>query len=144
MKRAIEIHRRSGGPESLDTAPCLCLLAEIRLDAGDPAGARTLLLQAQSLQEKGLGPEHPDLARTLHLQAQALLRQDQPAEALPLQRRAIAITERSRGSEFAPLADALTTLAEIETALGHGDQATLARERAEAIRRGTARPAANR
>jgi serine/threonine protein kinase/Tfp pilus assembly protein PilF len=144
VTRAIEIHRRSGGPESLDTAPCLCLLAEIRLDAGDPAGARTLLLQAQSLQEKGLGPAHPDLARTLHLQAQALLRQDQPAEALPLQRRAIAITETSRGTEFAPLADALTTLAEIETALGHGDQAARARERAEAIRRGAARPAVNR
>jgi ATP/maltotriose-dependent transcriptional regulator MalT len=60
LEDAIASLRKQDEPVRL--AEALCNLAELRADAGDMAGARTLLDEAEALRRKVMPAAHPALA----------------------------------------------------------------------------------
>jgi tetratricopeptide (TPR) repeat protein len=82
------------GPERMEVARSLNVLADRYAAQGKAAEAKPLYERALAIEEKAMGPEGLDLAITLDSYAAALRQMNRDAEAEPMEARAKAIRER--------------------------------------------------
>lgn len=95
FRGAAAIYERKFGPRHSSVGNALAGLGLALQDAGDAAGARTILERAVDICETSLGPDHPALARALTSLALVLRNQGEIPAAIPLMERAVRIEEAS-------------------------------------------------
>ena len=133
-ERSLAIKERVLGPDDLEVATSLHLLANLHLAAADFSGARPLYERALAIREKALGPENPAVADTLATFASLLFDTGEYAAALPLNERALAIREKALGPGHPLVAASLNNIANLHAVMGDFGEARAAQERAIAIR----------
>jgi CHAT domain-containing protein len=134
VERAVEIRRNELGPEHLDVANSLRILAIIYRAKGETAKAEPIQQLVLSIREKRLGPEHPLVAQTLHNLANIYDDSGNPAKAEQFYRRGLAIGEKALGPEHPQVATSLNSLAIINLDKGDYARAEQLQQRALAIR----------
>ena len=113
IRRALQIHEESLGPEHPDVAVCLNHLAQL-LEATDRRDeAEPLLRRALEIDEEAYGPRHPRVATDLSHLAQWLHDTHRLVEAEPLLRRALDIDEEAFGPRHPEVATDLANLAQL-------------------------------
>jgi CHAT domain-containing protein/Tfp pilus assembly protein PilF len=133
-ERAVEIRRDELGPEHLDVAQSLGILAVIYRAKGETAEAEPIQQLVLSIREKSLGPEHPLVAQTLHNLANLYDNRGRSAQAERLYQRALAIGEKTLGPEHPGVAISLNSLGIINFDKGDYARAEQFYQRALAIR----------
>src|SRR5260370_27477349 len=93
-ERAVEMSKRTGGPERPETADALNELAFLFKKIGDYAEAEPLLQEALRIRQKALGPEHSDTARSLNNLAALYWAIGKYAKAEPLLQEALRIRQK--------------------------------------------------
>ena len=99
ISQAIEIQRKSLGPESPDTLQSMGNLASFEMDLGDYAKAETLCRQAIEVQRRVVGPEHPETLDVMDNLGIALMYQGKYAEAESVLNQTAEIRRRVSGPE---------------------------------------------
>ena len=112
-KEALEKAEKALGPDHVDVARIMNILAGAYFAQGQYAEAEPLIKRAQAIREKALGPEHADIAVGLFALAELCWAQDRPQEAEPLYKRALAIMEKATEPDNGGLALTLERLAEL-------------------------------
>jgi tetratricopeptide (TPR) repeat protein len=111
LQSALSIGEAALGPEHLDLAELLVLVAQGTVQRGDLAAAATQLRRALAIRERALGPEHPVVGASLNNLAMVYVRQGARDDAELLYRRCLAIGRRAHGSEHVTVAATLHDLA---------------------------------
>jgi CHAT domain-containing protein/Tfp pilus assembly protein PilF len=132
-RRALNIRRKTVGPDHPDTATSLNNLALLYDATGAYARAETLYKRALAIRQKTLGAEHPDTAVTLNNLAEVYHTIGAYDKAEPLYQRALAIRESKLGSEAPETAASLNNLAALYHDLGLYAKAEPLYERALAV-----------
>src|SRR5439155_27145480 len=65
-ERSLRIKEKVLGPDHLEVAKRLTILASVHRESSDWAGARPLFERALTIREESLGPDHPDVAASLN------------------------------------------------------------------------------
>ena len=110
LRRALDIQRKSLGPDHPEVATSLNSLATLHHRRGDVATAESLYRQTLAIQERALGPDHPSVGYTLMNLGLLLSQRHDLAGAEPLYRRAIAIWEQRLGPDHPLVLQALGNL----------------------------------
>jgi CHAT domain-containing protein/Tfp pilus assembly protein PilF len=139
-ERAVEIHRNELGPEHLDVAQSLRVLAIIHRDKGNYERAEPLFRRALDINEKTLGPEHLNVATTLNALAVLHSKRGEYTRAEPLFERTRIIREKALGPEHPEVAGTLNNLAIIYFRRGDYPKAEQFCQRALAIKEKTLGP----
>jgi CHAT domain-containing protein/Tfp pilus assembly protein PilF len=140
VERAVEIRRDELGPEHLDVAHSLRILAIIYRAKGETAKAKPIQQLVLSTREKRLGPEHPLVAQTLHNLANLYDDRGNSAQAEQLYQRGLAIGEKTLGLEHPQVATSLNSLGIIYRDKGDYVKAEQYFQRALAIREKMLKP----
>ena len=139
-ERALALREKMLGPEHLEVANALHLLALILDDKHDYAKAESPNLRALAIREKALGPDHPDVALSLfNLAWLAKVKQDF-AQAEALYKRTLDIQERALGKDHRAVTTTLNDMAVMYNQRGDHETALQMHQRVLAIREGTLGP----
>jgi tetratricopeptide (TPR) repeat protein len=133
QKRAVELHSRIEGPESLDTAIVMTTMGNVLSNIGDYEGAIEYYEKSLELKEALVGPGHPTLGFTLTSLSQAHATFGEYEKAAELSRRAVEIFETVFGPDDPQLATPLNNLAYSLEGLGQFDEARAMHERSMEI-----------
>jgi CHAT domain-containing protein/Tfp pilus assembly protein PilF len=136
-ERALEIRTKELGPEHLDVANSLNLLANIYYEKGDYTKGEPLHQRALAIREKKLGSEHPLVAASLNNLANIHLTKGDYEKAEAPYQRALAIREKTLGSEHLEVARSHHNLAIIYHEKGDYAKAEPLYQRGLAIREKT-------
>jgi CHAT domain-containing protein/Tfp pilus assembly protein PilF len=134
VEHAVDIRRDELGPEHLDVAHSLRILAIIYRAKGETAKAEPIQQLVLSIREKRLGPEHPLVAQTLHNLANLYDDGGNSAQAEQLYQRGLEIGEKTLGPEHPQVATSLNSLGIIYRDKGDYVRAEQYFQRALAIR----------
>ncbi len=118
LRPALEIRRRSLGPEHPDVAASLNDLALALQYRGDLAGAEPLYREALGIRRQALGEQHPDVATSLADLAWLLQSRGDLAGAESLYREALGIRRQALGEVHPDVAMSLSSLATVVEARG--------------------------
>jgi CHAT domain-containing protein/Tfp pilus assembly protein PilF len=129
FKKALEIHRQTGGGDSDAVAVTLTNLGGLAAELGDFLGAIRTLGEAHAIFRRNHGPQHPDVATVLHKVGQcrmALGDYDLAEQAL---RQALEIRRRADGEESSGFVHVLNGLGVLYLRIGdrRGADRTLSR-----------------
>ena len=130
VERALDLARRSLGPEHLGTAMALSRLATLRQLQGGFTRAETLFQQSLAIYEKALGPDDVAVAQSLSNLALLYVDKGGYKQAEPLYQRAIKIEEKALGPEHPEVASLLNNLGELYRLAGAYDLAEQLSQRA--------------
>jgi tetratricopeptide (TPR) repeat protein len=111
QERAVELHSRINGPQSLDAAMAMTTMGNALSSIGDYKGAVESYENSLALKESLVGPGHPTLGFTLTSLSQAYAALGEYEKAAELSRRALDIFEKAFGADDPQLAVALNNLA---------------------------------
>jgi len=123
--QSLSIQESMLGPEHLDVATNLNILAVLYHNQGKHAEAELLYKRALAIREQILGPEHPDVATCFHNLALLYDYQGKYTLAEPLLLTALAIRKKTLGLEHCDVASSLNGLAELYRDQGKYPQAEL-------------------
>ncbi|MBI4907736.1 MAG: serine/threonine protein kinase [Acidobacteria bacterium] len=126
VQQALALMRRLRGEQHQDTADCLGILAQIRYDRADFAGALQRHRQALLIEEKAFGPVHRRVALRLNLIASALLQTREFQAAQQNMLRSLATFLKLYGEKQQDVATAWNDLSVIYSRQGKYDEAALA------------------
>ena len=129
QERALELHSRINGPESLDAARAMTTMGHALSSIGDYKGAVDSYTRSLSLKETLVGTDHPTVGFTAASLSQAYAGLNEYDEAVELARRALAILDRVFGKDDPQLAIPLNNLAYGLEGLGRYDEARAMHER---------------
>ncbi len=104
LEDAVEITRRTSGPDSPDYIISLHNLASELLDRGDLYGAEPKLREGLALRRRILGPGHPDLYYSLNNLGYDLLQRGEWRAAEPYLKESLEIVTKNMGPENPRLA----------------------------------------
>ncbi|MEU7833666.1 FxSxx-COOH system tetratricopeptide repeat protein, partial [Nonomuraea sp. NPDC049129] len=138
--RALAIADTALGPDHLDVATGLGILASSLHALGRAGEAVPLFERALAITETALGPDHPDVATGLGNLASGFSDLGRMDEAVPLQQRALTITETTLGPDHPDVAIRLGNLASSLRALGQAGEAVPLQRRALTITESTLGP----
>ena len=110
-RRAIELMQRERGPDDLELANAMNMLALLHVQLGEYANAEPLYKQALSIREKVLGADHTEVGATLHALGALYVYEGRYADAEALYERALGIKERALGPDHSEVATTLHNLA---------------------------------
>ena len=113
MRRALEIIKKSLGPDHPHVASVINNLARLMEDTNRLAEAEPLIRRALDIREKSFGSDHPEVASSLNNLATLLQRTNRLPEAETLMRRALDIREKSFGLNDLMVAILLNNLAQL-------------------------------
>ena len=133
LEEALATRLEELGEEDVDVARSLFLVANNRLNHGDPAAAKPLLQSVLSIDEEQYGPDSGAAGVTLGLLAIADWRMGNYHQALETCDRAIANLERSAGPDSTQYADVLIYKLIILREFGEFDTAEALGRRAQKI-----------
>jgi eukaryotic-like serine/threonine-protein kinase len=133
LARALEISRRSHGPDHPSVAMPLNNLGGVHLARGEHEQAEARYRDALEIRERALGPDHPVVATTLANLAIVLRLTGRLGEARSTYERALAILRSRYGSSDLRLAGMLHGLAFIDVDRGEFRAALETQEKAIAI-----------
>lgn len=111
LQEAVDINRRTSGPDSPPYAISLQNLGSSLIDRGDLYGSETKLREVLQIQRRILGPEHPGLAYVLNNLGFVLVRTGQARAAEPFLLDVIDIQSKSLGPKNPRLAGPMNNLA---------------------------------
>ena len=129
QERALELHSRINGPESLDAARAMTTMGHALSSIGDYKGAVDSYTRSLSLKETLVGTDHPTVGFTAASLSQAYAGLNEYDEAVELARRALAILDRVFGKDDPQIAIPLNNLAYGLEGLGRYDEARAMHER---------------
>lgn len=112
-KEALQVAEKNFGPDHLNVALSLNMLAYICFMLEELEPAAHLSERAVAIYEKALGPNHPDVAENLYKLADLYAFQDEYAKAEPLYKRALAIYEKAFGPDNTNVVETLNALANV-------------------------------
>jgi tetratricopeptide (TPR) repeat protein len=118
LERTLALQEKELGPDHVDQARILTMIAVVQLGQTRLAEARATSQRALELREKVLGPEHPEVAASLHVLGAIVRQMDELPTALALTQRALTLRERALGPEHPEVAASANNLAIILTELG--------------------------
>jgi CHAT domain-containing protein/tetratricopeptide (TPR) repeat protein len=133
-EQALSIREKVLGPDHIEVARSLNLIAIIYDDQNDYAKAEPLNVRALSIREKTLGPDHPDVARSLFNLAWIYKVRQEFAKAESTYLRVLAIQEKALGPNHSEVATTLNDLAVLYNQTGKTDQSIAVNKRVLAIR----------
>src|SRR5262245_49040802 len=110
-RRVIDLIGRERGPDDLELANAMNMLALLHVQLGAYAEAEPLYKQALGIRERVLGAEHSEVAATLQALAALYVYQGRYAEAEPLYQRVLDSKQRALGPDHSEVASALHNLA---------------------------------
>lgn len=134
LERTLALQEKELGPEHVELAHTLNILAVVQLGQTRFAEARKTSERALALREKLLGPEHPAVAASLHVLGSIVRQMEELPTALVLTQRALTLRERALGPEHPDVAASANNLAIILTELGRLEESRPLLLRALAIR----------
>jgi tetratricopeptide (TPR) repeat protein/CHAT domain-containing protein len=117
-ERAIEVAKRTRGPEQPEAAEALNNLGLLFKKIGDYAKAEPLYREALRIRQKDLGPEHPETATSLNDLGVLYEAMGEYAKAEPLLQEALGIRQKVLGREHPDIAASLNSLAVLDQAMG--------------------------
>ena len=117
-ERAVEVAKRTRGPEDPKTAEALNNLGLLRKKIGDYAKAEPLYQEALRIRQKVLGSEHPYTAQSLNNLGLLYKDMHEYAKAEPLLQEALRIYQKVSGSEHPYTATSLDNLASLYRVMG--------------------------
>jgi len=129
QERALELHVRLNGPESLDAAMAMTTMGHVLSSIGEYEAAIEHYQRSLELKERLVGPDHPTVASTAVSLAQAYGGIGDHERVVELSERALAIQERVFGSDDPKIAVALNNLAFGLEGLGRLDEARAVHQR---------------
>jgi tetratricopeptide (TPR) repeat protein len=129
QKRALELHQRINGPESLDAAMAMSTMGHALSSIGDYKSAVDYYEQSLALKETHVGPDHPTLGFTATSLSQAYAALGDYERGAELSQRGLAILEKAFGESDPQLAIALNNLAYSLEGLERYDEARAMHER---------------
>ncbi|MGA7632616.1 MAG: serine/threonine-protein kinase, partial [Terriglobales bacterium] len=137
QQKAVEIRRRTLGPESPETLKSMSALALIFYAQGRYAEAETLQRQTLDVQKRVLGPGHPDTLGSMDNLALVLNKEIRYAEAETLERKTLDIRRRVLGPEHPDTLTSMDSLALFlrSSELRNAEAETLYRETLDIRRR---------
>ncbi|QSQ19504.1 tetratricopeptide repeat protein [Pyxidicoccus parkwayensis] len=118
LERTLALQEKELGPDDVDQARTLAMIAVVQLGQTRLAEARATSQRALELREKVLGPEHPEVAASLHVLGAIVRQMDELPTAFELTQRALTLRERALGPEHPEVAASANNLAIILTELG--------------------------
>jgi CHAT domain-containing protein/Tfp pilus assembly protein PilF len=121
--QALKVANDTFGPDHLNTAISLNILAEIDRVTGRFAEAEPFYRRALAIREKALRPDHPDIAQVLNNLALLYYEMGRYAEAEPMNRRALTIVINALGIEHPYAATCMNNLAGLYVSLGRYPEA---------------------
>jgi tetratricopeptide (TPR) repeat protein len=127
--RALELHSRINGPESLDVAMAMSTMGHALSSVGDYKAAVDSYEKSLALKQSLVGPDHPTVGFTLTSLAQAYAGLSDYEKATDMSRRALAILEKVFGTDDPQLAISLNNLAYSLEGLEQYDEARKIHER---------------
>ncbi|MEW6266094.1 MAG: CHAT domain-containing tetratricopeptide repeat protein [Thermodesulfobacteriota bacterium] len=122
-REALAVAEKDKGPDHLEVAAALNLLALLYYEMGDYDQAEPLLLRAVRIREKALGPKDLQVAVSLNNLALVYDAKGDFAQAEPLYRRALEIREKELEPDHPDIAVSLNNLAGLYYNLGDYSQA---------------------
>jgi class 3 adenylate cyclase/tetratricopeptide (TPR) repeat protein len=131
---ALAIRERALGPDHLDVATCLHVLALVYWEQGRYDEAESLNSRVLAIRERALGPDHPDVALSLNNLAGVYRNQERYEESERMHLRALAIWEKAHGPDHPAVASMLDNIANVYHCQAHYEKAKELRTRALAIR----------
>ena len=134
-EEAVEIARRTFGPESPEMLASLGELGGILANRGRYAEAESVLVQTITLARKLRGPQHPDVAPALSWLGTVHRMLGRFGKAEALFREAIAINEATGDTNHPRLDDDIDALGMVLAARGRDEEASTYFQRALAMRR---------
>jgi tetratricopeptide (TPR) repeat protein/CHAT domain-containing protein len=136
-RRALSIRENRQGPENLDFAKSLNILAGVLYRMGDYSGAKAAYERSLGIREKALGPAHPDVATSLSNLAAVLAEMGDYEGARPLQERSLEIREKALGPDHPDVAYSLNNIGALLCKMGDYDSARPFFDRALAVKEKT-------
>lgn len=133
MQKLLATEEQRKGPEHLDTAASLYVMAVLYHHTGAYAQAEPLYQRALAIREKVLGAEHPDTATSLNNLAALYGATGAYGKAEPLVQRALATNEKVLEAEHPDTAVSLYVMGELYRATGAYGKAEPLVQRALAI-----------
>ncbi len=132
-QKALAIREKWLGPDHLEVAQSLNILAELYSELNKQPEARLLYQRALRIREQALGPNHPDVAQSLNYLAILAKEQGNFREAEPLYQKALTIREQTLGLNHPLVAQSLNNLANLSKSQGNFRAAEPLYQRALAI-----------
>ena len=132
--QALAIRERVLGPDHIEVAQSLNLLAIIYDDKSDYTKAEPLNVRALSIREKTLGVDHPDVAQSLFNLAWIYKVRQEFVRAETTYLRVLSIQENALGPNHSQVATTLNDLAVLYNQTGKYDQSIEVNKRVLAIR----------
>jgi tetratricopeptide (TPR) repeat protein len=120
--RAQGLQEKVLGPENLEVARTLDVLARVRYNLGEGHLCRDVLEQALAIKEKVLGPHHLEVANTLAGLGDALIQLGDAPRGNDLLKRAVAIKEKELGPQHLEVAYTMADLGAAYLQLGQPDK----------------------
>lgn len=122
-EEALEVRRRTFGPEHLEVARSLNSVGVLRGRTGDAAAADSMLRRALAIRSANVGDDHPDIAESLHNLARLHQERGNFPTAESLFVRALDLRRRHLGEEHESVASTLNDLGTLKRELGEFDEA---------------------
>ncbi len=113
LERALELERRTWGPDSPKTLNTLDALGKTVWHQGKYAESEKILSQALSIQRRVLGPEHPDTLLSMNNLANAYRALGKDAQAEALYRQTLEMRRRVLGPEDPATLTSMNNLANV-------------------------------
>ena len=133
LAQAVEINRRTRGPDSPEYAISLHNLGSSLIDRGDLYGAEAKLREGLAIRRRILGPGHPDLFYSLNNLGYVLLRRGEWRPAAPYLKEAVDVVVNRLGPEHPRLAGPLHNWGLMLQAKGDYKQARATFERISSV-----------
>jgi len=132
-ERALALAEKAYGPQSLEAAEAVIVLANAHAGLSQHAQALPLRQRALSIHEALLGPKGLETARSLRAVGSSLVQLGRHEAGLPLLRRALAVLEEGHSERQGDLVGALLGLALAQQRLGDPSAALALTQRALGI-----------
>jgi tetratricopeptide (TPR) repeat protein len=139
-KKALQVAVHADGPNHLNVAQSLNILALLYCNRGQYVDAEPLFKRSLAIRERNLGPDHPDIATSLNNLALLYCNQGQYAIAEPLFKRSLVIMDKTLGPDHPDVAIILNNLARLYVDQGEYTQADPLYKRSLAIMEKTLGP----
>lgn len=133
FERAIAIHRKLGGPATLESATAYAMMGTFKNARGEYAEARELLETARELRIKLNGPRHPEVAYIELFLSLVVQQLGEPERALELAESSVSIRRDRLGDDSVDTSFSLARKADALRALGRLDEAKRALIKARSI-----------
>ncbi|ONI84968.1 hypothetical protein ALI22I_31425 [Saccharothrix sp. ALI-22-I] len=133
LERGVAATEVARGPDHLETAGVLQLLAQAHRLLGRPTSARPLLERALAIVESAYGPEHSGVVAALSAVGDVLIAVGDSIGAQPYLRRVLEITEAVYGSTHPQFGATLNSQANAWRVAGHPAKAISLHQRAAAM-----------